>query len=409
MFDRTLLRWPTCTAAANPTATARADSSPVTSLATTPQGYGAQGGGHDQQRGQEERHSTTLTSSAAVFLVSAVHAVGVSITAPAHGDAVPVLALELVELAAGCAVFLQRKGRGQRSAGTAPTVAGSCPVAAARSRPSDAGSPGTGAASQCEGDQWQIRGMWPRSHMQAGRWGCRQRAPPPSTVPHRSHPRSRGPRRTSTCLRCSGHWHTRTHSPSRAEVLGTDRRGETPEHGLRGWQGTLADCRGGNRTIGKLFGAMALGRGWVRSRRAEPRPLPSSSPGLPAGNGVHGGNATATQTWLWQLPAVPGPHTIPPRALLQEGTQRSPGQAWQSPHACVATLQGGGDRAPRWASSWHRADLQDHGTVWCPARDGSWDLSPPQWCRTCQGKHPSWLGEQKPIGVDLGAGGVQAE
>lgn len=187
------------------------------------------GGGHDQQRRQEERRSTTLTSSATVFLVSAVHAVGVSITAPAHGDAVSVLALELVKLAARRAVFLQREGRGQRSAGTARTMAGSCPVATARSRPSHPVSPGTGAASQREGDQWQrqIRRMWPRSHMQAGRWGCRQRAPP-STVPHRSHPRSRGPRHTSTCLRCSGHWHTRTRSPSRAEVLGTEKRGVCP-------------------------------------------------------------------------------------------------------------------------------------------------------------------------------------
>lgn len=166
---------------------------------------------------------------------------------------------------------------------------------------------------------------------------------------------------------------------------------------------------GGRRMIGKLFGAMALGRRWARSQWAEPKPPSSSSPGLPAGTGVHRGITTATQTQLWQLPAVPGPHTIPPRALLQEGTQRSPGQAWQSPHACVATSQGGGDRAPHWAGSWHRAHLQDHGTVWCPSRDGSWDLSPPQWCRTHQGRHPSWLGEQKPIGVDLGAGGVQAE
>lgn len=266
-----------------------------------------------------------------------------------------------------------------------------------------------GLPRSVRGTSGRSGGCGPAPTCRQGGGGAGRDPPPPSTVPHRSHPRSRGPRRTSTCLRCSGHWHTRTRSPSRAEVLGTDRRGETPEHRLRGWQGTLADCRRGNRTIGKLFGAVALGRGWVRSRRAEPRPLPSSSPGLPAGNGVHGGNATATQTRLWQLPAVPGPHTVPPRALLQEGTQQSPGQAWQSPHACAATSQGGGDGAPRWASSWHRADLQDHGTVWCPARDGSWGLSPPQWCRTCQGKHPSWLGEQKPIGVDLGAGGVQAE
>lgn len=46
--------------------------------------------------------------------------------------------------------------------------------------------------------------------------------PPP--VPRRSRRRSRGRRRISTCPRCSGRWHTRTRSPSRAGVLGTEHR-----------------------------------------------------------------------------------------------------------------------------------------------------------------------------------------
>lgn len=359
-----------CTAAANPTAAAWADSSPVTGLAATPQGYRAQGGGHGQRTGQEKRHGTTLTSSAAVFLVGAVHAVGVSVTAPAHGDAVPVLALELVKLAARRAVFLQRKGRGQRSAGTARTAAGSCPVAAARSGPSAPSSPGTGDASQREADrcQRQIWRTWPRSHMRAGWRGCRQRAPPsapyligairavvvPVALPPACDAAAIGARELA--LRAG------------PRCWGQTRGGSPPEHGPQGWQGTLADCRGGHGTTGKLFGATAPGRGWARSRGAEPRPPPSSSPGLPAGNGVHGGNTTATQTRLWQLPAAPGPCAVPPRALLQEGTQQSPGQAWQSPRACAAASQGSGDRAPRWASSWHRADLQDISAVSCQGR-----------------------------------------
>lgn len=47
-----------------------------------------------------------LTASAAGFLVAAVHAVGVRVTAPAQGDAVPALALELVHVTAGRAVLL---------------------------------------------------------------------------------------------------------------------------------------------------------------------------------------------------------------------------------------------------------------------------------------------------------------
>lgn len=47
-----------------------------------------------------------LTTSAAGFLITAVHAVSICITAPAQGDAVAALALELVHVTAGGAVFL---------------------------------------------------------------------------------------------------------------------------------------------------------------------------------------------------------------------------------------------------------------------------------------------------------------
>lgn len=46
------------------------------------------------------------TASAAGLLVAAVHAVSVCVTAPAQGDAVATLALELVHVTAGGAVFL---------------------------------------------------------------------------------------------------------------------------------------------------------------------------------------------------------------------------------------------------------------------------------------------------------------
>lgn len=81
-----------------------------------------------------EPHSTAITPSATVLLVGAVHAVCICIAAPAHGDAVPVLALELVEFAAWRAVFLQGKCKGQWLAETALAVAASRPVTAARTR-----------------------------------------------------------------------------------------------------------------------------------------------------------------------------------------------------------------------------------------------------------------------------------
>lgn len=41
--------------------------------------------------------------------------------------------------------------------------------------------------------------------------------------PRPSHQHSRGPHHTSSAQRCSGHWHRKTHSQSRAEVLRRDR------------------------------------------------------------------------------------------------------------------------------------------------------------------------------------------
>lgn len=154
-----------------------------------------------------------VTSGPAVFLVSAVHAVSIGIAAPAHGDAVPVLALVLVELTAGYAVFLQGKTQGWWSAGTAQAAVVSCPIMGDRAGPSAPSSsqphPGAGTG---------VRG--PHRHLRAGRGA----APLPGAVPHQIHLRSRGPHRTSTDRRCSGHWHTRTRSLSRAGVLGTEHR-----------------------------------------------------------------------------------------------------------------------------------------------------------------------------------------
>lgn len=47
-----------------------------------------------------------LTTGATGFLVTAVHAVSICIAAPAQGDAVTTLALELVHVTARCTVFL---------------------------------------------------------------------------------------------------------------------------------------------------------------------------------------------------------------------------------------------------------------------------------------------------------------
>lgn len=56
-----------------------------------------------------------LTACAAGFLVAAIHAVRVRVAAPAQGDAVAALALELVHVAAGCAVFLWAREQACRS------------------------------------------------------------------------------------------------------------------------------------------------------------------------------------------------------------------------------------------------------------------------------------------------------
>lgn len=53
------------------------------------------------------KHTERLTGSAALLLVTAVHAVGVGVAVPADGDAVAVLALELVVVALQVAVVLR--------------------------------------------------------------------------------------------------------------------------------------------------------------------------------------------------------------------------------------------------------------------------------------------------------------
>lgn len=129
-----------------------------------------------------------LTASATGFLVAAIHAIGICITAPAQGDAVTALALELVHVTTGSAVFLwaQEQVSGQ--------------IRTPQSRPDPSGRPVPPPPSS---------------------W-----SPDPPDPPHRSHPHSRDPHHISSAQQCSGHWRRRTHSRSRAEGLEED-RGET--------------------------------------------------------------------------------------------------------------------------------------------------------------------------------------
>lgn len=53
-----------------------------------------------------EGYRDRLTTSATGFLVTAVHAVSICVTAPAQRDTVATLALELVHVTPGTAVFL---------------------------------------------------------------------------------------------------------------------------------------------------------------------------------------------------------------------------------------------------------------------------------------------------------------
>lgn len=118
-----------------------------------------------------------LTPSATGFLVTAVHAVSVCITAPAQGDAVATLALELVHVTAGGAVFLWA---------WEPVV-----------------------HSGPQGTALTLLRLSPSLRLPFS--------------PRLSHRHSHGPRHTSNARRCNGHWHRRTRSQSRAEELGKDR------------------------------------------------------------------------------------------------------------------------------------------------------------------------------------------
>lgn len=65
---------------------------------------------------------SSLTPSAAGFLITAVHTVSIRITAPAQGDAVTTLALELVHITAGGAVFLWARGPAAQSGPWGPVL-----------------------------------------------------------------------------------------------------------------------------------------------------------------------------------------------------------------------------------------------------------------------------------------------
>lgn len=117
-------------------------------------------------------HTARLTGTAALLLVTAVHAVRVGVAVPADGDAVAVLALELVVVALQIAVVLRRDATGQ------------------------------GSASPLTRKRSFFNFL---------------------LVPRPIHRRSRDRRRTSTCRRCSGRWCRQTRSRSTDEALQRNR------------------------------------------------------------------------------------------------------------------------------------------------------------------------------------------
>lgn len=119
-----------------------------------------------------------LTASAAGLLVTAVHAVGICVATPAQGDAVAALALELVHVTARRAVFLWAR----------------------------------------EWASWSALGT-PAAPLTF---------PPVPCPPHPSHLHSHGPHHISSAQQCSGRWHRKTHSQSRAEGL---EGGDRPQEG----------------------------------------------------------------------------------------------------------------------------------------------------------------------------------
>lgn len=263
-----------------------------------------------------EPRRAAVTPGAAVLLIGAVHAVRIGVAAPAHGDAVPVLALELVELAAGRAVFLQGMGEGQRSAGTAP--AGAAALLAARTRLS-------------------ARAVVGNTRTQSGRVPTAAAGQAEGTIPHPSHPHSRGPRRTSTGRRCSGRWHTRTRSPSRAGVLRTEntgrplsaggRRGRkvslASSSGDRGRHGPCSRGTGDSGSASRAGGTAREGHGWHHL----PAPFPSLSRAPRGGTAFSGGTA-ATQTRFWRLPSCTcPPHCSPAKAAAAPQLPATPAAA----------------------------------------------------------------------------------
>lgn len=200
-----------------------------------------------------------------------------------------------------------------------------------------------------------------------------------AAVPRRSRRRSRGPRHTSTCPRCSGRWHMRTRSRSRAGALGTENTECALSVGTRRLRGQGVSLGGHRltRTHGRWhWGQGGTGRagGAARGARLAPPPSPfpphSRAPGSlrgcwgvlwlsPRSLTVH----RAAPAPLLPTPAAPqagGAAAVPWQSLVPVSPHRVWGQT--PPHSSLArpVLNPGG---------WHVAQS--------PAWDGSRDPSPP--------------------------------
>lgn len=204
-------------------------------------------------------------------------------------------------------------------------------------------------------------------------------------VPRRSRRHSRGPHHISTCPRCSGRWHTRIHSQSRAGALGTENKGCALSLGTgcegRGcpWptaEGTQADTVTWLVALGTEDTGRAVGAARGAQLVPPPSPFPphSRAPSSLRGFWGHCGHTA----WLSprSLPlhrAAPAP-LLPTLAAPQAGGTAavswrslipiSPHRAWgQTPtHSSLA------QPVPN-PGGWHVAQS--------PTWDGSWDPSPP--------------------------------
>lgn len=269
-----------------------------------------------RSRGEDAREprSAAITPSAAVLLVGAIHAVRISIAAPAHRDAVPVLTLELVELAAWRAVFLQGQGEGQQSAGTAPAATASHPASAPQDQalsPSWGwGTPGSSSVPSPTRGEGEGAGREPLLSVLYLVRAIRT-VVVPIALPPAGDAAAVGTGELALGAG-SGCWGHRTEGS----------QGRRLQAGLRGQKVSLANSLGGAQADTDTH-PVALGTGWVQ---AEPGELPERgtadtssqppshpTPGLPSSCGEMGfsGGTMDIQTHFWQCPT-----TLVPQAVL---------------------------------------------------------------------------------------------